>query len=336
MEVCMRKLMTAILCMMLVISHLSCAEINGIDTRISVDSCPPHIETVFPASRTEIQLIASEPVTAKLEDFSIPSIPGVDSLQTKKNVITISTGEALEAGRSYTLSGFICDAAGNQSHVTLDFYGWNPDPPEMVINEFTPRGSSAHPDTVELLVISDGNTAGITLYDGTPRAYRQRSILPYLEVKASDFLVVHCRLENSEQTPLGSEYQFRMDGDMGLSGNNGVLTLCSSPQGDIIDGVIYSNRFSDSDTRYGGFASSMTWDNARLLWDSGQWSDPDGNQSSEHPSPEQAVRSDHMSATRSANRRNPAEDTDSATDWFIVPTSGSTFGYENTNETYEP
>lgn len=301
---------------------------NGIQSRLGSDHTPAWIEHAYPCAPNEICIETSEPIQTQHSVFTIDGDIKIEQTSVKSEQIILNVSQQLKPGTSYELTGHLCDEAGNQSLITLNIHGWNPDIPEVLINEFTTRGSKAHPDTIELLVLSQGNTAGMTLYDGTPRNYRQMCILPPRDVSPGDYLIIHCRSGNQEEVAIDQSYQCYMDDDIGLSGNNGTLTLCTTVQGTIMDAVVYSNRHEDSDTLYGGFASSMTWENAKFLQEAGEW---DFN--TDIPRPEEAIRTDDTSATRSLNRLS-GKDTHRAGDWHTAPTSGSTFGYENTSETY--
>ena len=50
--------------------------------------------------------------------------------------------------------------------------------------------------------------------------------------------------------------------------------------------------------------------------------------------PEDAVNPDGSTGTRSICRASVPSDTDTASDWHIVPTRGSTFGEENSDQVY--
>ncbi|MGM0431876.1 MAG: Ig-like domain-containing protein [Spirochaetota bacterium] len=311
-----------------------CTQATGIREILAADPNPPVVTGVATQSNNTITVICSESVTGEAEDFSVLEYAAISSLSIQEERLLLTAAKELHPGTSYTLTGTIKDMAGNQTYFETQVYGWNPSPPEIIINEFTARGSQTHPDTIELLVLSDGNTAGITCYDGVRSGYRQACVLPPVEVTAGDYLVIHCHEERSEEVPLPPEQQFRMQEAIGLSGNNGVLSLYGSPQGNILDAVVYSNRFATSDTDYGGFASSHTWEAVQVLWDQTEWRAPVYMEKSSGPIPEHAIRSENTSATRSVCRSYPPEDTDTAEDWHIVPTSNSSFGSQNTNAVY--
>ena len=68
-----------------------------------------------------------------------------------------------------------------------------------------------------------------------------------------------------------SAFDFWVPGGDGLGGNNGVLSLYERPGGAMLDGVLYSNRTSESDELYGGFGTADTLFRARELVSDGGW-----------------------------------------------------------------
>ncbi len=58
------------------------------------------------------------------------------------------------------------DRAGNTTSIEKDISGKNSRIPRLLLNEFSIRGTKSQPDRIELRVLSDGDLAGITVYDG--------------------------------------------------------------------------------------------------------------------------------------------------------------------------
>ncbi|HAK47482.1 MAG TPA: hypothetical protein DCO79_16375, partial [Spirochaeta sp.] len=103
--------------------------------------------------------------------------------------------------------------------------------------------------------------------------------------------------------------------------------------GKLIDAVLYSNRTSSSDENYDGFGSSRMLDKAVQIVTEGGWT-ASGDEGK--PRPEDGINPDDSTATRSICRSSEPVDSDSKTDWHIVPTSNSTFGEINTDDEYVP
>ena len=125
-------------------------------------------------------------------------------------------------------------------------------------------------------------------------------------------------------------FDFWVNGGTGLSGNNGVITLLDRPGGSILDGVLYSNRTSQSDEKYLGFGTLTAMERALELEEMKGWICEENR-----VRPEDAVNPDGSTATRSLCRKREL-DTNSRNDWYIVPTRHASFGKENSEEEYVP
>ncbi len=250
---------------------------------------------------------------------------------------------AIPPGTSAMLEGTFRDGSGNQLHLITPIYGYNADAASLVINEFTTRGSQAHPDRVELLAAEGGSTAGITFFDGTKHDYRQKKMLPDISVESGDFVIIHCRPESSawedetedraSSSHPGSHdeaWDVFIPGGRGLSANNGVLTLYDTPDGTLTDGVFYSDRTSESDDRYRGFGSPAMLNRVEMLCREQGW-----EALPEEVRPEDGIDSSESSATRSMSRL-PGSFSGTNEDWITVPTRGSTFGQVNGTDEYRP
>ncbi len=309
------------------------------------DIYPPVFYDALSASPTSVQIRLSE--QGHLEEASLSVAPALSlkEVEDGKETITLHFEEEMEPGRSYALSARIADTAGNTLTFITELYGFNPRVPELLLNEITTQGSSSNPDKVELLVLTAGNTAGVTLFEGTRDYWTHKKILPPVEVRPGDYIVVHCKPEgrpdevdetedpfscNAEEAVDGA-WDFWIAGGSGLSGNNGVISIYSSARGTPIDGFLYSNRTSSSDERYRGFGSNRALERADQLAAQEEW-----QIAGRAAAPEDAVNPEDSTATRSMCRSPGAEDTDTAADWHIVPTRGSSFGTVNTTEVYQP
>lgn len=305
-----------------------------------VDLLPPVFNGISVTSATTVIARFDEPVTMAPEAVTVePDLTVTEVGAGKEVVITVAT--PLTAGRSYTLHTTARDERGNSTTFVARFWGFNPRPPGLVINEFTTQGSKKRPDAIELYVTRDGNLGGVTVYDGSADSYRDHVVLPAIEVAAGDYVVIHATAhglgedehadpdQSDHELALPGVWDFWMQEGTGLSGKNGVLTVHAAPGGALLDGVLYSNRTSDSDERYRGFGSKATMLRADRLAELGGW-----KFAGERIAPEDAVSSAATTSTRSLNRDSSNTDTDSAADWHTVPTRGASFGAVNSDEVH--
>ena len=248
------------------------------------------------------------------------------------------------SGQAYTLEGTVEDEKRNSISFIARFYGHNAEIPEVLINEFTTRGSSTHPDMVELKVLSSGDMGGLILLQGTPDNWTDRLVFPSFSVATGDFIVVHFKpqgipeeinelVEKDISGGLDASdeaFDHWIEGGTGLSGNNGVISLLERPGGCLLDGVLYSNRTSQSDVKYLGFGTRSAMERALELAALNGWTCGE-----DQVRPEDAVNPEGSTATRSLCRK-IGYDSNSRNDWYIVPTRHASFGEENSEEVYNP
>jgi hypothetical protein len=308
------------------------------------DLRPPGVEDVSTTGPATLAISFDEEASLDAGTLRIEPVLPVREVSPPGRTVTVGVDPQVP-GRAYRLEATACDGHGNSTTFLADFYGFNPRVPRVLINEFSPRGSTAHPDLVELAVLTDGDMGGLVVYVGTPSSFDARLVFPSFAAAAGSFILVHCRPmgdpaeidETSDTAGSGgidaspTAYDFWVRGCPGLGGNNGVISVYERPGGRILDGVLYSNRTSDSDDRYRGFGTAEVLGRADELAGDGGWRVAGGQ-----AAPEDAVSPEGSTATRSICRSSASLDTDGPADWHIVPTRGSTFGARNSDEVYAP
>ena len=333
---------TLLLMAVLLAGCLPVSDLREID---EFDLRPPALLGISVPSAREVRLAFDQEVRVETGDVRITPALSLGGIETRGSEVLLTLGENQALGVEYYLEGRVEDENGNSMSFITPFYGYNPRVPGLIINEFTTQGSGNHPDIAELAVLSGGNLAGVTLYEGTREDFAQKKVLPPLEVAGGDYILIHFKPqgipEEIDETESPDEsggldaspgaWDFWVVGGSGLSGNNGVLALYASPSGGLIDGVLYSNRTSASDDRYRGFGSTRVLDRAENLYEEGGWV-----AAGELIAPEDAIDPDPSTATRSMCRDSSGTDTDSRNDWHIVPTGGYTFGGVNSDDVYVP
>jgi hypothetical protein len=325
------------------LAAVSCGPLS--DSRPAVvDLLPPQVRSVVASSPAEVDISFDE--EAALSDGKTRITPplAVEQVTASGTSVVLHAGPQ-SPGSRYSLEAEARDSNGNTASFAAEFYGYNGRVPPLLLNEFTPRGSGAHPDAVEIKCLGSGNIGGVVLYLGSPGSHDARYVFPALEVAAGAFVVLHLKptgdpAEVDETADPASSrgsdasdraYDFWMKDAPGLPGNNGVLSLCDRPGGACRDAVIWSNRTMESDELYGGFGSEQMRVRAEELALLGAW-----RQAGARLTPEDAVNPEGSTGTRSVCRSSGSLDTDGAGDWHIVPTRKATFGAENSDEVYAP
>jgi hypothetical protein len=314
---------------------------------VAGDLRPPAVVSWGPSGAAALVIAFDEDLSEAVPGFASSPGPGVAaaSIGADGKSVVVELDGSQRPGEAYAVSGIVADSAGNLSSFVLPYWGYNPEPPRLIFNELLTEGSAGHPDAVEFFASTGGECAGLSFFAGLPSDYDLRYVFPPLRVEAGDYVVLHLKpqglsIEADESVSKSSsggidasgeawDLWYR-GGDGALSGKNGALSLCATPNGPIIDVVLYSERKADSDTKYGGFGTASLRDRAAAAVLAGAW------KASDPPRPEDCARSAGTTSTRTICRSSSSLDTDSGDDWHVVPTKGSTLGGPNKDDAYVP
>ena len=277
------------------------------------DSVSPSLVSVQSVTSSVIRLEFSEPVRIYGTSF--------EPLGAREDgkFVYVSLDASLEPGTRSYVHGRVKDYSGNTTGFTIQVWGFNPDLPEIVINEFTTKGTAKSPDRTELLVKSSGNINGMTLYNGVPDNFDSYVVFGDIDVRSGDMIVVWWTEELPDRVAVEGVIDICAKSGEGLPSNNGAIVLCGTPAlgADVLDAVVYSN-FSAS---YEGYGTRSAMERATWVIGSGAWKgDPLDSTSS--------------TATRSMSRLPDGRDSDGSADWIVTVTGGSTFGAANSSEAF--
>ena len=231
---------------------------------LNIDLKPPVLQNVLINDEKSLTIYFDEPVFFNREDYQSEPDLALENWTQSEHSIVFHFKDDQVPGKMYKCRSDVKDKNGNMLSFIIRYYGWNPFIPDVVINEFNPEGSGNNPDSIELFVSSEGNTAGLTIFLGTSNNFKDYYILPSVDVSAGDYIIVHMRpegdsgeiTESIDKTvstgKLASDlaWDLWVDGDKGLSGKNGVISLYTNPFGTIIDAVPYSNRVTADSEDY--------------------------------------------------------------------------------------
>ncbi len=326
------------------LTPLGCNPVAEYQAVYTGDTDPPRFAGIEPVDAGEVRLRFDEPVEALEESLFLDGNPlPAESLAGSGELVSLRPSTPFNPGQEYHFQGVFADAEGNSSSVATRFYGPNPDLPAMLINEFNPEGTRSNPDMIELITLEAGNIGGATVYEGAPSDWESRLVLPAVEVSAGAYILLHWKPEGTPEeidelrrpdesggiNAHDEAWDYWLRGGDGYTNTNGSLVLCEHPGGAIMDAVIFSTkRFDPEEKNRGFYWSSVLLRNEEIVA-AGEW-EIEG----EEIIPEDAIDPEDSSATRSINRTPGAPDTNSPADWHIVPSSGATFGYENSVERY--
>jgi len=323
----------------------SCGPLEDYRQFTDRDIQPPMFIKMGTISSNILELEFSEEISLEAEYLFFDPVINISSLNVENNKIQILFAQNLTPGNLFKIEISVKDLSGNSLTVISDFYGFNSNLPEIIINEFTCQGSTTNPDKVELRVLTGGNTAGLCTYEGVDTQWDQRKILPPIDVAENDYIIIHFKpsgiaeeVDETDNKDISGglnvhpdAWDLWVEGGSGLSGNNGTITLFTNPMGSLLDGVLYSNRTSTSDDKYRGFGSTVMMNKADRLFELGGWSAQE-----DFMAPEDALDPEDSTATRSMCRKSVFNDDNNSLDWHIVPTSTASFGEVNSDEVYMP
>lgn len=310
---------------------------------------PPVLTAVEARDRDRVALVFDEEV--RLTEIRFEPERVVDRAEWRDEALEILVTDPLAPGQLCWIDACVEDISGNVSSVLVSVYGMNPDLPPVLINEVVCEGSGSHPDWVELLVGADGNLGGLTLYEGSPGIWDSRYEFPALEVAAGEFLVVHFKPERivdevdelgapgSDTGPAASggldatptARDVWVEGGDGIPNTTGALTLTAFPGGPVVDAFLYTTKTYDAADPLRGFGLQSQVDIMDELAAAGVW-----NTAGDTVVPEDLFDPEDSTATRSINRTPGGEDTDTAADWHIGPTSSASPGRANTSDVHVP
>ncbi|MBE6349919.1 MAG: hypothetical protein E7062_04105 [Spirochaetaceae bacterium] len=249
-------------------------------------------------------------------------------------------------GKNYVLSGNAEDLQGNSLLFEIAFTGFNNRIPKIILSEIRSTYTKPKYEFIELFVLTDGNLAGMELlsaYDGVEANY----IFPAVEVKKGEYIVLHMRndgdgcIDELDDNLNCSTYSESVENvrDLWISntsariGNSDVILLKNRKDGQIIDGVLFSQSEST------GWQKELQAEYAQMLFQSGIWK--------EGSDVTCAANSDGVTVTRTLSRQNISslyENFTHATlsypfsvdksEWFVVATSNVSMGKENSSKPY--
>lgn len=326
------KRFSALLCLLVLGPLLLCAcsgckavITHGINVLEGKDRTPPNLRRLYASSATTVEVVFDEPVTLAANNTSF-------SVSSYQNVLKFTFPTILPPGETATVSGAASDLAGNKTMFSGTVYGYNSRTPSLLITEITTTGTTKNPDRTEILVQSDGNLAGVSLYDGIRSDFIGSFIFPSVEVRTGDYIVVYWTAEEAPVSTTQGVLHFSTLSATNPSQYNGMQALYNEPslQAELIDCVIYANHEGSAFSMFGTKDHLLRAGTALTL---GHWKQKEGVT---EPSGLYCVNSRRTTATRSICRLFPYHDTDTAEDWYICKTGGITFGADNTSEAYEP
>jgi hypothetical protein len=256
--------------------------------------------------------------------------------------VRLFLAEPCSGGLKMAADLLVEDAYGNTLNVLTPFRSRNDNMPRLQINEVRTEYSKPRVEFIELYTLSAGNLGGMRLYitggPEDPPFYE----FPPVEVPAAQYIVLFLRtLDAAARDETGDD--INPDSNKGVYEalatardlwipdsvkqlrTKGAAVYLVDQDDKVLDAVIFC------ESPAGWWTDEKLARAAEFLGEAGAWSGSSGA-----ISPADAVSSVGATATRTLNRRSPAADSNSAADWYITVTSGTTPGKFNNGGVYVP
>ena len=305
------------------------------------DLTPPSLISIKTIDEFRLEISCNEDILLKKESIQPREDIDILSITNNGNSTIVEFSTPLLPEKEYCSEFRIEDLRGNYLSFIAKYYGYNPNLPKVLINEFICRGTDTNPDKIELYIIKGGNLGGVALFNGVSSNYDSLFIFPKLNVNTGDYIVVRSTSKRyptecieTDSLDIDNDKKFLpgirdiRTNNLKLSGSNGVITLYSNPFGELLDSVIYTKNLNDPEKSYRNFGLKKTVNRVDIVAQEKGWI-------GDIIFPENVVNIDHSTTTRSVNRTGLI-DSNSKEDWHIVPTKGSTFGFKNNDDIYMP
>ncbi|MGL1890450.1 MAG: hypothetical protein OCD02_02435 [Spirochaetaceae bacterium] len=326
--------------MILLLILTSCGDFTDITT-IDIDLIPPFLESIKVIDSRTLQINSSEPISLISSSFVSREDYIIEDFVEDTNSLILTFNKDLIAGIEYCSEFRIEDENSNSLSFISNYFGYNDSIPNLMINEFMCRGSKTNPDKVELYILSSGNMAGLTVFNGTKNSYDSFFTFPSINVNQGDYIVIRSISDNysipfieTDNLDIEHDKKFlpgirdlRVE-DFSLSTTNGVLSIYSDPYGEPIDAVVFSKNINDDSKNYRNFGLSKVITRIDEISEQGLW---DGI--TDIIFPEDAVFVGNSTTTRTLNRQNFL-DSNTNEEWYTVDTGEDSFGYVNSTIVY--
>lgn len=318
----------------------ACSNLEQFDIK-KMDLTPPMLEEITMVGGDRLKISANEHIYLDPECTNISDNINILSSTDTGQSIELIFDCVPETGREYSGNFRIKDNSGNSLTFLARFYGYNPQLPQILINEFTVKGSKSNPNKIELYVVQGGNMGGLSLYNGTKHSYDYIFTFPDFLVESGEYMVIRTCSDNYP-TPYIEMENLYVDHDkkfiegvrdirvdnFKLSSTNGTITMYSNPYGSLLDCVIYSKNRNDDEKRYRNFGLRKVMDRVDELITNKDWI-VEGDLAE----PEDVIYIEDSTSTRSINRYR-FEDNDTKDNWYTVDTREYSFGFPNSEVFY--
>ncbi|MDR3337466.1 MAG: hypothetical protein LBT16_09700 [Treponema sp.] len=324
----------------LLVALCACTTGNSVQQVLGLSAETPVFLSCKAVSSRAIAFRFSLPVTVASLLFDPPS--AVNSIE-EGALVTVTLAEPLVGGEQVIADLLVEDEAGNTLNVLVPFRSRNEDMPSLLITEIRTEYSKPKVEFVEFKALDAGNLGGLRMYLAETGPDAPFYEFPPAMVAQGEYIVVHLRnldglgvdelggnlaaspytKDNEAQTE-ARDFWFP-EAKKHLTKKAGTVYFLDQDD-QVLDALIWSE---NPDAWWGDEKLARM---AEFLSGKNAWTASGGG----IPGPAEAVSSGYTTTTRTICRREGAEDTNSAGDWYTTAASCATPGKINNTKVYEP
>jgi hypothetical protein len=328
----------------LLVSACACTAGTAVQQALGFSVDTPEFIFCRAISPTEIAFQFSRPVTVASLRFD-PEVQ-VETINDGA-LVTVTLTESLTGGARLTADMLVKDDVGNTLSVLVPFRSRNDDMPSLAVTEIRTEYSKPKVEFVEFKALSAGNIGGLRMYLAETGPDEPFFEFPPAQVAKGEYIVVHLRSldgfgidetgadlsaspytkDNEAQTD-ARDFWFP-EAKKHLQKKAGAVYFLDQDDA-VLDALMWSENPDPwwSDEKLAGMAEFLLSRDA--------WTGADSGAANGIPGPADAVSSAYVTATRTLCRKESAQDTNSAADWYTTAASCATPGKVNNTKVYAP
>ncbi|MDR3275847.1 MAG: hypothetical protein LBT11_01330 [Treponema sp.] len=307
----------------------ACTTESAIQQVLGISAETPVFLACRPVSPREISFLFSRAVRVDSLRFSVPAeIASISSGET----VRVNLTEPLEPGARVTADILVADEEGNTLNVLVSFMARNDNMPKLMITEVRTEYSKPRVEFVEFYTLTPGNLGALRLFAEGNGASSPLYEFPPVSVNAGEYIVVHLRSlyeeavdetgkdlaatpPSKENEALASARDFWIPGAKKQLKKEAGAVYFLNQDDEVLDALLFSGSGGDWPEKMVAVV--------QFLADKAAWTGT-------------PLSSQGTTATRSLCRREDQRDSNSAGDWYIAASSGSTPGARNNPKVYVP
>ncbi|MDR2842394.1 MAG: hypothetical protein LBV52_04255 [Spirochaetaceae bacterium] len=332
---------TKILCFLCAAALVSCSDETSINKMLGISAQAPVITGCKVVSGKQVVFSFSTPVTIVSANF-VPPLE-VESTTGGTEAAVNFTNDT-SGGRQFIADILVEDADGNTLNALVPFRTRNDNVPQFEINEVRIDATKPKSEFIEIKTKTAGNLGAVRVFAASTSIEEPFYEFPCVEVAAGEYIILHLRTYPEQQNCI-DELENRLDLAR-LSGSSSAANDTPTTARDIFvpdnkkilhksdviylldqdDKILDAVMFSELASSWG--KTKALTQAAEFLAKQGAWLSRDGV-SIKTPAFEDAAVSAGTTTTKTLCRYEAQSDSNTASDWYVCPTSKASPGLRN-------